>query len=162
MRDFFSNPFEKKPWMYTKPEGNNLSKTWFSEWQRFFLDYCHANRIHLISRTDLKQLNPFDRPSSIIDVTQWLGLVISYKQQSEEANLEEKHRLLTESLIFTNEALKFYQPGSPYPPDNSYFNRPKGIEITEAIRADTSVEKLVNLKFEIEEELTELQKCQAH
>jgi hypothetical protein len=61
MRDFFSNPFEKKPWMYTKPEGNNLSKTWYSEWQRYFLDYCHANRIHLILRTDLKQLNPFDR-----------------------------------------------------------------------------------------------------
>ena len=61
MRDLFSNPFEKKPWMYTKPEGNDLSKIWFSEWQRYFLDYCHANRIHLISKKDLKQLIPFNR-----------------------------------------------------------------------------------------------------
>ncbi|MHA1112502.1 MAG: hypothetical protein ACTSRE_15520 [Promethearchaeota archaeon] len=61
MRDLFSNPFKKKPWMYTKPNGNNLSKRWYSEWQRYFLDFCQANRIHLIPKMDLKQLDPFNR-----------------------------------------------------------------------------------------------------
>jgi hypothetical protein len=61
MRDLFSNPFEKKPWMYTKPKGADLSKVWFNEWQKYVLDYCNANRIHLISKRDLKQREPFTR-----------------------------------------------------------------------------------------------------
>lgn len=68
MSGLFSNPFEKRPWMYTKPQGENHSKTWFNEWQRYFLDYCHANRIHLIHRMDLRQLEPFNRlPDSSFD-----------------------------------------------------------------------------------------------
>jgi hypothetical protein len=61
MRDLFSNPFEKKPWMYSKPEGNDLSKVWFSEWRKYFLDYCNVNKIHLISKRDLRQRYPFNR-----------------------------------------------------------------------------------------------------
>jgi len=61
MSDLFSNPFEKKPWMYSKPEGNNLSKFWFSEWRKYFLDYCNVNNIHLISKRDLRQRDPFNR-----------------------------------------------------------------------------------------------------
>ena len=61
MKDFFSNPFEKKPWMYTKPVGEKLSKSWLTEWQRYILEYCEINRIYLITKNSLKQKDPFNR-----------------------------------------------------------------------------------------------------
>jgi hypothetical protein len=102
-----------------------------------------------------KGFNPFDRPSSVIDVFQWADLAY-FNLKLTEKYLDESAGLLANSLEFIDEALKFYRPGSPYPPDESYFNKPRGIEITDEIKNMFSIERIINIKTEIEEKL---QKC---
>ena len=58
MTSNYSDPFPGKPWMYSKPSGNENYKKWCNEWTSVFLNFCEENKIHLIHRNDLKQLFP--------------------------------------------------------------------------------------------------------
>ena len=118
------------------------------------------SRFYGDSRLDSKNINPFERPSSIIDVVQWSYLAqlwaFEYENMTEYDSLEDKIKSLINSKNYIDEALKFYPPGSPYPDKNSFFNKPNNMRLREEIISNVSIENPVNLKDRVEKELDKL------
>jgi len=56
-----ADPWEGKPWMYSKPAGSSQLKYWKDEWGKVLLSRAEEENISLIDRNDLRKLQPFDR-----------------------------------------------------------------------------------------------------
>ncbi len=98
-------------------------------------------------------LNPFDRPSSIIDVAQWYQLADYHLRAFYRVFGEnERQDSLQRSLSYINEALKFYQPDSEYPPETAFFNHPEE-KLHGLIKEQFKKSNLLELKKTIQETL---------
>jgi len=125
LRDIVSDPFKTKPWMYSKPTGENMSKLWVEEWKTVLLEVAEINNLHLVNKLDLKNMQPFDKLSTdsfeeLIEsllgtgyVTYWGkgNLRIYWKSiQAWTDNLIEKAKSIDRAVIFGFEALEELDP----------------------------------------------------
>ena len=125
MRDIVSDPFKTKPWMYSKPTGENMSKLWVEEWKTVLLEVAEINNLHLVNKLDLKNMQPFDKLSTdsfeeLIEsllgtgyLTYWGkgNLRIYWKSiQAWTDNLIEKAKSMDRVVIFGFEALEELDP----------------------------------------------------
>lgn len=58
------DPFSDRPWMYSKPSGQENFKEWVEEWNNVVLDVSELENIHLINKMDLKQTSPLNNLSN--------------------------------------------------------------------------------------------------
>lgn len=111
----------------------------------------------------LTNLNPFDRPSSVIDLNEWFRLINSEIRNTKDENKTMKEKVVTSLniIMYATEALKFYHSESESPSEDAFFNSPG---ITEAGRKRVNREDLIKLvkksaysvfKTELERQLKE-------
>ncbi len=49
----------EKPWVFTKPRGEDALCKWREKWAEFILDYAEQKNLYLVSTKDLKRETPF-------------------------------------------------------------------------------------------------------
>ena len=102
-----------------------------------------------------KELNTLDIPSSIIDLVQWIALAKMANRRSKEVPSMRKE-FLEDSLECIKEALKFYEPGSSHPSDESVFSMRGKKKLTFEMKEDLKIETLLDLKAEVQKGLDSL------
>lgn len=116
-----TDPFADRPWIYSKPPGQENFKKWVEEWNTVLLQVSERENIHLINKMDLKQVIPVNRLSdadfdSLIDelmekdnYVYWGkgNIRIYWKSINAWANnLVEKAMMIDKSIIFGLDALR--------------------------------------------------------
>ena len=61
MSDYYSDPFQAKPWMYSMPKGNQLKNEWLETWKNVLLEIAEIENIQLINKLDLRKKRPLNQ-----------------------------------------------------------------------------------------------------